>query len=85
METETFVYGVSSFYALKDNSWSGAMQTLNAIEEKDLEDKFIEILNDILVMNNEEGHPWTETQLNDFIWFDTDYIEECLDCKLWED
>ena len=85
MEKETFIYGVSDFYALKENCWSGALQTLDAIEEKDLEDTFISFLNDILEMNNAEGQPWTETQLNDFIWFDTDYIEECLDCKLWEE
>lgn len=85
METETFVYGVCNFYDLKQNSWSGALQTLDAIEDKGLENEFISFLNDILEMNNNEGKAWTETQLNDFIWFDTDYIEECLGCKLWEE
>ena len=85
MEKETFIYGVSDWYALYQTCWSGALQTLDAIEEKGLEDTFISFLNDILEMNNAEGQPWTETQLNDFIWFDTDYIEECLNCKLWEE
>lgn len=85
MEKETFVYKVYNFYDLKSASWSGALQTLDAIEEKGLEEEFIALLNDILEMDNSAGKPWTETQLNDFIWFDTDYIEESLDCKLWEE
>ena len=85
MEKETYIFKVHNFYDLKNFCWSGATQTLDAIEEKGLEDEFLAILNDILEMNEQEKQPWTETQLNDFIWFDTDYIEECLDCKLWDE
>lgn len=85
METETFILGVNNWYALKNASWSGALQTLEAIEEKGLEDEFIALLNDILECNALDGIKWTDTQLNDFIWFDTDYIEETLNVKLWEE
>ena len=85
MEKETYILGVNSFDELKENSWSGAIQTLNAIEEKEKEEEFIDLLNEILSCNAIDGVKWTDTQLNDFIWFDTDYIEECLNCKLWED
>jgi argonaute-like protein implicated in RNA metabolism and viral defense len=64
---------VSSFEELRENSWSGAVDTLNRIEELGLENEFMEIL--------EEGfyncEP-TETELNDFIWFETDEINNLL-------
>lgn len=85
MEKEVMILGVNDFGALKASSWSGALQTLEAIEEKGLEDEFLNLLNDILQSDNAEGSTWTDTQLNDFIWFDTDYIEECLNVKLWEE
>ena len=85
MIKETYILKVEDFKDLTINSWGGALQTLEAIEEKGKQEEFLAILNDILEMNEEEGHAWTETQLNDFIWFDTDYIEECLNIKLWED
>jgi len=85
MEKETYILGVTNFYDLKSASWSGALQTLEAIEEKGLEDEFIAILNDILEMNSLDNIKWTDTQLNDFIWFDTEYIEEVLNTKLWDE
>ena len=64
---------IDSFEELKENSWSGATDTLKRIEELGLEDEFMEIL--------EEGfcdcEP-TETELNDFIWFETDEINNLL-------
>lgn len=85
MEKETFILGVDNWYDLKAQSWSGAIQTLEAIEEKEKEDEFMDLLNEIISCNEMDGIKWTDTQLNDFIWFESDYIEECLDCKLWED
>lgn len=82
MEKETYILGVNNWYELKQNSWSGAIQTLNAIEEKGLEDDFLNLINSLL---SETEEKWTDTQLNDFIWFDTEYIEEYLNTKLWED
>ena len=83
MDKETYILGINNWYDLKDQSWSGALQTLEAIEEKGKEEEFIELLNDLI--SNEEEQRMEETKLNDFIWFDTDYIEECLNIKLWED
>ena len=56
---------------------------MEAIEEKGKQEEFIDLINEII--SNEEDQKIEETKLNDFIWFDTDYIEECLNCKLWED
>ena len=84
MEKETYILGVDNFYDLKAESWAGAIQTLDAIEEKGKEEDFIDLLNEIITCNEMDGIKWTDTQLNDFIWFDTDYIEECLNIKLWE-
>lgn len=36
MEKETYILGVNNWYDLKAQSWSGALQTLEAIEEKGL-------------------------------------------------
>lgn len=85
MEKETIIYGVNNFYDLKNASWGGALQTLEKIEELGKEEEFIALINDILECNAIDKMYWTNTQLNDFIWFDTDYIEECLDCKLWDE
>ena len=83
MDKETYILGINNWYDLKAQSWSGALQTLEAIEEKGKEEEFIELLNDLI--SNEEEQKMEETTLNDFIWFDTEYIEECLNIKLWED
>ena len=83
MDKETYILGVNNFSDLKDNCWSGALQTLEAIEEKGKEEEFIDLLNDLI--SNEEEQRMEETTLNDFIWFDTDFIEEMLNVKLWED
>jgi hypothetical protein len=64
---------VDSFEELKENSWSGAVDTLDRIEELELEDEFMEILD--IVFDCDEP---TETGLNDFIWFETDTINDML-------
>ena len=83
MEKEIYILGVNNWSDLKCQSWSGALQTLEAIEEKGKQEEFIDLINEII--SNEEDQKIEETKLNDFIWFDTDYIEEFLNCKLWED
>ena len=85
MEKETYILGVNNWEDLKAQSWSGAVQTLEAIEEKGKEQDFIDLLNDIIKCNEIDNVKWTETQLNDFIWFDSEYIEDCLGIKLWEE
>lgn len=62
-----------SFYNLKANSWSGAIDTLNDIERAGLEEDFMEYLEE--VFGDEEID---ETELNDFCWFERDEIYEAL-------
>lgn len=61
-----------SFEDLKKECWSGAVNTLQKIEEEGKEDELMELLQDIFT-----DIP-TETELNDFLWFDDDYIYDQL-------
>ena len=83
MIKEIRILEVNDFQELKDFCWSGARQTLEAIEEKGKEEELMDLINELISCSKNEN--WTDTQLNDFIWFDTDYIEEMLNCELWED
>lgn len=71
MEKETFIYSINDFYALKDASWSGAVQTLDEIEEKGKEEELIDYLNGII---SSYDNGIEETKLNDHLWFDRDTI-----------
>lgn len=63
---------IDSFEELKDLCWGGALQRLDEIEELDLEDEFMDYLQEIFC----DETP-TLTEINDFIWFDCDdWIEE---------
>ena len=64
---------LSSFEELKANCWSGAIDTLNRIEELDLEDEFMQVLKDVFF----DEIP-TESKVNDFIWFERDTINDML-------
>ena len=61
------------YRTLKNNSWSGALDTLKDIEEADKEDELMYLLEDIFY----DTTP-TETEVNDFLWFERDYIYENL-------
>lgn len=56
-------------------AWSGAVQTVNTIVENGKQDEFMFILDDIF------PNGCTETELNDFLWFDDDFIFSALDIK----
>lgn len=58
-------------------AWSGAKDTLNELTESECEQ-----LESIL----EDVHPdgMDETELNDILWFENDWIAECLGYKDWE-
>ena len=73
MDKEIRIFGVNDFQELKNESWSGAIPRLEEIEEQGKEQEFLALLND-LISCSENG--WTDTQLNDFIWFDDDYYYE---------
>ena len=61
------------YRTLKNNSWSGALDTLKDIEEADKEDELMYLLEEIFT----DTTP-TETEVNDFLWFERDYIYESL-------
>lgn len=64
----------NSFYEIEEMVWSGAIDTLNSIVEADKEDEFMQLLEDVFM----DGETPTETQVNDFIWFETNFIFEHL-------
>lgn len=82
MEKETRIYSINDFYELKEASWSGAIHTLDEIEEKGKEDELINYLNEI-ISSYDDGIE--ETKLNDILWFDRDYIFEDLGITQDED
>lgn len=66
-------YDKNDFSRLYDNSWSGALQTLNDIANADLEEEFMDYLEGLF--GDEEVE---DTTLNDYIWFERDEIYEAL-------
>lgn len=66
-------YSKNDFYNLYDNSWSGALQTLDDIANADLEEEFMDYLESLF--GDEEVE---DTTLNDYIWFERDEIYEAL-------
>ena len=64
---------MDDFRTLKNNSWSGALDTLKDIEEADREDELMYFLEEIFA----DTIP-TETEVNDFLCHDRDYISELL-------
>lgn len=65
-------YDKNDFYNLYDNSWSGARDTLDDIKNADLEEEFMQLLDEYFSCEEE----LTDTELNDFIWFERDTIYE---------
>ena len=61
------------YRTLKNNSWSGALDTLKDIEEADKEDELMYLLEEIFI----DTIP-TETEVNNFLWFERNYIYESL-------
>lgn len=62
-----------NFTDLFNNSWSGATETLKAIELADKEDELMEYLEVVF-----EGDVPDETIVNDYLWFESDEIYEYL-------
>lgn len=60
------------FEDLKDMCWSGAIDTLEKIEKEEKEEELMQLLENIF-----ENIP-TETEINDFLWSDDDFIFEQL-------
>lgn len=60
------------FFLLKECSWSGALQTLEYIEDANKQSEFMDYLEAIFEDEVDS------TELNDFIWFESDTIFEAL-------
>ena len=67
------------FADLTNECWSGAIDTLNTISEKDKEDELMYLLSEIFI----EIPDFTE--INDFLWFEDEYIFETLGIKTDDD
>lgn len=64
---------INDFYALADMVWSGAVDTIADIQNANKEDEFMNFLEAVFC----DEVP-TDTEVNDFIWHDRDYIYESL-------
>ena len=62
-----------NFNDLYENSWAGAIDTLDIIIKNDMESELMEHLEEIFA----EQIP-TATEVNDYLWFESDYIFEYL-------
>ena len=62
---------INGFNELADMVWSGAMDTIADIQNANKEDEFMNFLE--MVFCDEVP---TDTTVNDFIWFERDYIYE---------
>ena len=60
-----------NYWELKENSWSGALDTLADIEKADKEEELMQFLEEIFA----DRTP-TETEVNDLLWHDREYIYE---------
>jgi len=61
------------FNDLREECWSGAINTLEIIEKNDKEEELMELLEE------EFGNVIpTMTEVNDFLWFEDDFIFEQL-------
>ena len=62
---------INGFYELADMVWSGAIDTIADIQNANKENEFMDFLEMIFC----DDVP-TDTEVNDFIWFERDYIYE---------
>ena len=62
---------INGFYALANMVWSGARDTIADIQNANKEDEFMNFLEAVFC----DEVP-TDTEVNDFIWFERDYIYE---------
>lgn len=67
------------FNDLMNNCWAGAINTLKTIEEHDKENELMEYLETAC-----DDCP-SLTYINDLLWFDSDFIFECLGIVLDEE
>ena len=61
-----------NFDELYSNCWSGAIDTLKTIIENNKKEELMELLEEMF------SESASMTKVNDFLWFDDEYIYECL-------
>lgn len=66
-----------NFTDLLENCWSGAIDTLEYIKDHDKEEELLELISEL------DMHDLGT--INDFLWFDDEYIYECLGIQEEED
>lgn len=64
---------VTDAYELQDMLWSGGLDTFKEIMEKNKEDQLIDLLEEVFC----DEVP-TNTEVNDYLWFDRDNVMEAL-------
>ena len=64
---------ITTYWELKDNSWSGALDTLADIENAGKEEELMQHLEDMFA----DRTP-TDTDINDYLWHDREYVYEAL-------
>ena len=72
---------IETFEELQDICWSGALKQLEQVEKKGLEQALIDLLEEL-----SDYQPFeSETQLNDFIWFELGDLMHLWDAEEDED
>ena len=66
-------YGFNELY---ENSWCGAVDTLKTIIENNLQDELMYHLEEVFYGGA------TDTEINDYLWFESDYIFEVLEINI---
>lgn len=62
---------INGFYELADMVWSGAIDTIADIQNANKENEFMDLIENVFC----NALP-TDTEINDFIWFERDFIYE---------
>lgn len=66
------------WYDYKENAWGGAISTLNDVEAQDKENEAMEIIEEYM-SEDTLGYIPSETEVNDFIWFNLSDIMHLYD------
>lgn len=61
-----------NFEDIKEMAWSGAIYTINIIDDHEKGNEFMQLLTETFTEIP------TDTEINDFLWFDSDYILDTL-------
>ena len=63
-------------------AWSGGNDTLETLKERGDCDSVQQLIEEHISCS---GEPWTATAINDFLWFERDFIAQHLGYSDWED